>query len=111
MAVLSRNHIHDEFRRLLTEIEERYKKARNGVTFDFKEDIEPFLEENRYLVEQVKTFKTDERFNEASREKVYDELMELLMSCHISTFSKRAYHEKMKYINVWIDHACKESLI
>lgn len=111
MAVLSRNHIHDELRRLINEIEERYHKARNGTEFDFKADIEPFLEKNEPLVEKIKSFNTDRRFTAVTRDKVYRELLEMLMSCHVKNFSLRMYHERLKYINVWIDHADKESLM
>lgn len=111
MTVLSRNHIHDSLVNLTAEIEDRYEKARAGYSFDFKEDIEPFLNRNKLLVEKIKAFDTDTRFTPQTREKLYDELMEMLMSCHISRFSLKLYHEKIKYINVWIDHAARESLI
>lgn len=108
---MSRNHIHDELEALVQEIETRYEKARNGYQFDFKTEIEPFLNKNKTLAASINSFQTDARFTPESREKVYDELMELLMSCHVPRFSLKLYREKMKYIKVWIDHAYKESLI
>ena len=77
----------------------------------FKTEIEPFLNENKELADQLLHIETDERLTERVREIMSDELMELLMSCHVSRFSLKLYHEKFKYINMWVNHAGKEGLL
>lgn len=108
---MSRNHPRDEYEELMASIAYRYKRAREGYVYDFEEEIEPFLESGKKLAENILQFKTDVRFDASSREKVYEELMELLMSCHIKRFSRTAYHEKYKFINTWLNHARREGLM
>lgn len=108
---MSRNASYSDYRAMLEEIARRYDKARTGYEFDFKTEIEPFLNENKELADQLLHIKTDERLTERVREIMSDELMELLMSCHVSRFSLKLYHEKFKYINMWVNHAGKEGLL
>ena len=108
---MSRNASYSDYREMLDEIERRYDKARAGYEFDFKTEIEPFLNKYKVLADQLQHMPTDERLTETIREVMSDELMELLMSCHISRFSLKLYHEKFKYINMWVNHAGEEGLL
>src|SRR5699024_7330235 len=102
---------YSDYRAMLEEIARRYDKARAGYEVDFKTKIEPFLNENKELADELLHIETDERLTERVREIMSDELMELLMSCHVSRFSLKLYHEKFKYINMWVNHARKEGLL
>lgn len=108
---MSRNAEFSDYREMLDEIARRYDKARSGYVFDFETEIKPFLEKYKVLADELLTMPTDDRLSETIRETLSDELMELLMSCHISRFSLKLYHEKFKYINTWVNHAGKEGLI
>lgn len=108
---MSRNASFSDYRDMLAEIEHRYSQARDGYDFDFKTEIEPFLEKYKPLADQLLVIQTDERLTERVRETMSDELMELLMSCHVSRFSLKLYHEKFKYINMWVNHAGKEGIL
>ena len=108
---MSRNATYSDYREMLDEIANRYDKARAGYEFDFPTEIEPFLNKNKVLADQLLHIQTDDRLTEQVREIMSDELMELLMSCHVSRFSLKLYHEKFKYINMWINHAGKEGLL
>lgn len=108
---MSINASYSDYREMLDEIANRYEKARAGYVFDFKTEIEPFLNKYKVLADQLLHIQTDDRLTERIREVMSDELMEVLMSCHISRFSLKLYHEKFKYINMWINHAEKEGLL
>lgn len=108
---MSRKASYSDYREMLGEIANRYDKARAGYEFDFQTEIEPFLKEYKVLADQLLHIQTDERLTERVREVMSDELMELLMSCHVSRFSLKLYHEKFKYINMWVHHAGKEGLL
>lgn len=108
---MSRNVEFSDYREMLDEIARRYDKARAGYEFDFDTEIKPFLDKNKVLADYLLEMPTDDRLTEPIRESMSDELMELLMSCHISRFSLKLYHEKFKYINTWVNHAGKEGLI
>ena len=101
----------EQYRELLDEIDSRYSRARDGYDFDFKSEIEPFLNNNKQLAYHLESIKTDERLTPIVRQTMSDELMELLMSCHIPRFSLKLYYEKFKYINMWINHANVEGLL
>ncbi|WP_411841836.1 DUF1798 family protein [Salinicoccus sp. HZC-1] len=111
MAFLSRIQIYDALASLLDEVDARYKKAKEGYEFDFEQEVAPFLDKNKDLVYRIEEIGTDARFDAAAREKVVEEFLELLMSCHAKRFSKKMYKEKFKFINMWIQHAHKEGLI
>ena len=108
---MSRNAVYSDYRHMLDQIEHRYSRAKDGYEFDFKTEIEPFLNQYKVLADQLLHINTDERLTEQVKETMGDELMELLMSCHISRFSLKLYHEKFKYINMWINHAHNEDLL
>lgn len=108
---MSRNAEFSDYREMLDEIARRYDKARSGYVFDFDTEIKPFLEKYKGLADYMLVMPTDGRLTEPIRETLSDELMELLMSCHISRFSLKLYHEKFKYINTWVNHAGKEGLL
>jgi len=108
---LSSNHTNSEYVQLMDAIYERYHKALNGYEFDFENEIEPFLEENKDLASNILNFETDARFHYGTREKASDELMELLMACHTSRFRERHFYEKYKFINLWLKHAKEEGLM
>src|SRR5699024_12272640 len=92
----------EQYRELLAEIDSRYSRARDGYDFDFKSEIEPFLDNNKQLAYLLESIKTDERLTPIVRQTMSDELMELLISCHIPRFSLKLYYEKFKYINMLI---------
>lgn len=108
---MSRQYSFEDYRDLLAEIDRRYQLSREGETFDFDQDIKPFLDKNKMLAYHIQHFYTDHRLTEKVKSTMFEELMELLMSCHISRFSLKLYHEKYKYINMWIKHAHKEGLL
>lgn len=111
MAFLSRNASFLKLRDLLDEVDRRYRMAKDGHEFDFATEIKPFLDENKVLVAQIESMATDFRFNTATREKMVDEFMELLMACHEKRFSVKLYKEKYKFVNMWLAHAAREGLI
>lgn len=92
-------------------IYERYQSALSGYEYDFRTEVEPFLNENKTLALDILEFDTDARFHYNTREKMSSELMELLMSCHTSKFRERHFYEKYKFINMWLRHAEKEGLM
>ncbi|WP_231634419.1 DUF1798 family protein [Salinicoccus sp. YB14-2] len=108
---MSSNHTNSEYVQLMDAIYERYHKALDGYEFDFENEIEPFLEENKDLASNILNFETDARFHDGTREKASDELMELLMACHTSGFRERHFYEKYKFINLWLKHAKEEGLM
>lgn len=108
---MSSNHTNSEYVQLMDSIYERYHKALDGYEFDFENEIEPFLEENKDLASNILNFETDARFHDGTREKASDELMELLMACHTSRFRERHFYEKYKFINLWLKHAKEEGLM
>lgn len=108
---MSSEYTFEDYRHLLDELDRRYTLAREGEVFDFDQDIKPFLDKNKKLAYNIENFNTDHRLTEKVKNTMFEELMELLMSCHISRFSLKLYHEKYKYINMWINHAHKEGLI
>lgn len=107
---MSRKASFEDLRALLDEVDRRYDMARSGHEFDFASEIEPFLEENKGLVDAISGIGTDFRFNPPTREKVVEEFMELLMACHAGRFSLKLYREKYKFINIWLAHAEREGL-
>ncbi|WP_342387051.1 DUF1798 family protein [Salinicoccus bachuensis] len=107
---MSRKASFESLRALLDEVDRRYDKARSGYEFDFASEVEPFLEENKELVDAIGEIGTDFRFNPPTREKVVEEFMELLMACHAGRFSLKLYREKYKFINMWLSHAHREGL-
>ncbi|MCG1009117.1 DUF1798 family protein [Salinicoccus sp. ID82-1] len=107
---MSRNASFESLRGLLDEVDRRYSMARDGYEFDFRTEIEPFLEENKGLVNQIGSIHTDFRFNPVTREKVVEEFMELLMACHEKRFGMKLYKEKYKFVNMWLAHAGREGL-
>ena len=108
---MSRNHNNASYFELMDEIYGRYQKALSGYEFDFKTEVEPFLEENKSLAMEILEFGTDARFHYSTREKMSAELMELLMACHSPKFRERHFYEKYKFINMWLKHAEKEGLM
>ncbi|MCD2136986.1 hypothetical protein [Salinicoccus halitifaciens] len=108
---MSRNHNNASYFDLMDEIYGRYQKALSGYEFDFKTEIEPFLEEKKVLAMEILDFGTDARFHDSTREKMSAELMELLMACHSPKFRERHFYEKYKFINMWLKHAEKEGLM
>ncbi|SOC38877.1 DUF1798 family protein [Salinicoccus kekensis] len=108
---MSRNHNNAPYFHLMDEIYGRYQKAVSGYEFDFKTEVEPFLDENKALAMQILEFDTDARFHYSTREKMSAELMELLMACHSPKFRERHFYEKYKFINMWLKHAEKEGLM
>ena len=111
MAFLSRIEVYDALTSLLDEVDARYQQAKEGYEFDFETEIEPFLETNKTLVYSMEEIETDERFDPVTRQKVVEEFLELLMSCHAGRFSRKLYKEKTKFINMWVQHAKREGLI
>ncbi len=108
---MSRIEVYDALTSLLTEVDTRYKRAKEGYEFDFETEISPFLNTNKELVYTIGEIETDGRFDAVARQKVVEEFLELLMSCHAGRFSKKLYNEKFKFINMWIQHAYREGLI
>lgn len=111
MAFLSRIQIYGALTSLLSEVDARYKKAKEGYEFDFETEISPFLNTNKEIVYHIEEIETDGRFDPVTRQKVVEEFLELLMSCHAGRFSKKLYKEKFKFINMWIQHAYREGHI
>lgn len=108
---MSRFQVYDALTSLLEEVDARYKKAKEGYEFDFEEEISPFLDANKGLVYSIGEIETDGRFDPVARQKVVEEFLEMLMSCHAKRFGKKLYKEKFKFINMWIQHLHREGLI
>lgn len=108
---MSRNRSNTIYQQLMDEVYDRYQKALAGYDFDFKTEVEPFLNENEGLAMDILEFGTDARFHHATRDKVSAELMELLMACHSPKFRERHFYEKYKFINMWLRHVEKEGLM
>lgn len=107
---MSRKPAYESLEALLREIDRRYDAAREGYEYDFDSEIAPFLNDNKEMVDNIILFDTDQRFNAVARDKMIEELMELLMSCHAGHSSMKAYKEKFKFINMWVKHIKKEGL-
>lgn len=108
---MSRNQQASAYRQLMDDIYDRYQNALSGYEYDFKTEVEPFLNENKTMALNILKFDTDARFHYNTREKMSSELMELLMSCHTAKFRERHFYEKYKFINMWLRHAEKEGLM
>ena len=107
---MSRKPAYESLEALLLEIDKRHEAARDGYKFDFDSEIAPFLNDNKDMVDNISMYETDQRFNTVTRDKMIEELMELLMSCHAGRSSMKAYKEKYKFVNMWVRHIKKEGL-
>lgn len=102
--MMSRKYNYTHYFKLLDEVNQRYARMRDGYQYDFKREIEPFLQSSVKIIDDILLVRTDERFTEPSKEKLIATFNELIMSCHAERMSLKLFTEQTKYINVWLKH-------
>lgn len=101
---MSRKYNYTHYFKLLDEVNQRYQRTREGYKYDFKEEIEPFLQKSVKIIDDILLVETDDRFTEPSKDKLISTFNEMSMSCHAERMSMRLFTEQAKYINVWLKH-------
>lgn len=99
--VLSNNCTQHMYVQFLDELKHRYKNAKNGHTYDFDTEIQPFLMHSKMIAGCIDDCDLDTRFTYKIKDKVMSTITELAMSAHIERFSNKLFTEMHKYISHW----------
>ncbi|CAD2075559.1 hypothetical protein [Phocicoccus pinnipedialis] len=98
---MSNNCTQYNYEQFLDELKLRYKNVKNGYTYDFKTQIEPFLLLSKNIADCIDNCNLDTRFTYKIKDKVMNTITELAMSVHVERFSKKLFNEMYKYISHW----------
>lgn len=101
---MSRNYTYSHYFKLLDDVHQRYDNVREGYSYEFKTEIEPFLQNSVKIIEDLENVATDQRFNSDSKAQMIALFHEIIMSCHAERMSLRIFREQTKYINIWLKH-------
>lgn len=108
--VLSNNCTQHTYKEFLNELKLRYKNAKNGHTYDFDTEIQPFLNHSKMIAKCIDDCDLDTRFTYNIKDKVMSTITELAMSAHIERFSNKHFIEMHKYISHWFFYLIERDL-